>query len=53
MSTNRLKFILAISALLLPLRQAMAVAAQVPDRELLICYADYGTERVEPQWLSE
>ena len=41
------------TALLLPLRQAMAVAAQVPDRELLICYADYGTERVEPQWLSE
>ena len=41
------------TALLLPLRQAMAVAAQVPDRELLICYADSGTERVEPQWLSE
>lgn len=41
-------------ALLLPLQQAMAVAAQkAPERELFIGYADYGTEQTAPQWLSE
>ena len=41
------------TALLLPMRQALAIAAQTPGTELLIGYADYGEERVCPQWLCE
>ena len=41
------------TALLLPLRQAMAIAAGTPGAELLIGYADLGEETVSPQWLCE
>lgn len=40
------------TALLLPLQQAMAVAAQeAPGKELFIGYADYAAEQTAPQWL--
>lgn len=42
------------TALLLPLHQAMAVAAQeAPGKELFIGYADYAAEQTIPQWLSD
>lgn len=41
------------TALLLPLRQALAIAAGTPGAELLIGYADLGEETVLPQWLCE
>ena len=40
-------------ASLLPLRQAMAIAAKKPEAELMIGYADHGQAQVLPQWLSE
>lgn len=41
------------TAPLLPLPQAMAIAAQNSGAELLIGYADYGEQSVRPQWLTE
>jgi len=41
------------TAMLLPLRQALAIAAQKPGAELLIGYADFGEHQVSPQWLCE
>ena len=41
------------AALLLPLRQALAIAASAPGAELLIGYADLGEDTVSPQWLCE
>ena len=38
---------------LLPLRQAMAIAAEKPHAELMIGYADRGGQQVLPQWLRE
>lgn len=36
---------------LLPLRQALAIAADNPGRELFLGYADYGTDTVSAAWL--
>lgn len=41
------------TAMLLPLRQALAIAARQPNAELLIGYADFGENQVSPQWLCE
>lgn len=41
------------SSLLLPLRQALAITAQNPGRELSLCYADRGGETVSAEWLSQ
>jgi hypothetical protein len=40
-------------SLLLPLRQALAVAAQHPGAELVVCYTDGGGSAVSAQWLAE
>ena len=39
--------------MLLPLRQALAIAAKSPGAELFIGYADYAGDTVSPQWLCE
>lgn len=41
------------TSLLLPLRQALAVAARHPGTELTIGYVDNGYETVSAQWLAE
>ena len=41
------------SSLLLPLRQALAVAARHPGTELTIGYVDNGSDTVSAQWLAE
>ena len=40
-------------AALLPLRQAMAIAAETPDAELMIGYADHGGQQILPRWITE
>ena len=41
------------NALLLPLRQALAVAARHPGTELTIGYVDNSSDIVSAQWLAE
>lgn len=41
------------TALLLPLRQAVAIAARYPGAELFIGYADSGEDTVSPDWLAD
>ena len=41
------------TSLLLPLRQALAVAARHPGTELTIGYVDNGSDTVSAQWLAE
>lgn len=41
------------SSLLLPLRQAIAVAGRQEGAELSIAYVDYGSETVSAQWLNQ
>ena len=41
------------TAMLLPVLQALAIAAKQPGAELMIGYADYGTATVTPRWLCE
>lgn len=41
------------SSLLLPLPQALAVAAQRPGGELSLCYTDRGGDSVSAEWLSQ
>lgn len=40
-------------SLLLPLRQALAIAAQTPGRELSIGYADTGSGTVSAKWMTD
>ena len=40
-------------SLLLPLQQALAVAADSPGKELILGYVDAGEDVLEAQWLSE
>jgi len=41
------------NCLLLPLRQAAAIAKQYPDCELTACYVDAGGSTVSAQWLAD
>ena len=51
--TSREYHVTEEQALLLPLRQAAAIAAGTPGAELFIGYADLGDAQVSPQWLCE
>ena len=41
------------SSLLLPLKQAIAIAAQQPGKELFLAYTDSGGDTVSAAWLLE
>ena len=40
-------------SLLLPLRQALAIAANTPDTDLSIGYVDRSTDSIKATWLAD